>query len=184
MISNLIFDRKTRLKVTVSTVVVIRHIDTNLCLVFSIPVNLVPCFGDSRRSGVFPQFSVPDTPKDKFWDNFFDTDLGPYDRPFETLQDPHVFQTDYGMSPTGGSQLPPTVSESTFVLGGTTLRTYTERSLTVTSFTSILLSQCMISIIRHGYGHHNKVSPPVPEDVGVFSVFDHWSIIYKPIGRI
>ena len=48
------------------------------------------------------QFSVSDTLEDKFWDSCFDVDLGPYVRPFETLQETHDFQTVYGMPPAGG----------------------------------------------------------------------------------
>ena len=43
------------------------------------------------------QFTIPGLPEDKFWDNYFDDALGPYARPFETLQEEYDFQTTYGM---------------------------------------------------------------------------------------
>ena len=48
------------------------------------------------------QFAVTDTLEDKFWDDCFDSALGPHARPFETLQEALDFQTVYGMSPSGG----------------------------------------------------------------------------------
>ena len=46
------------------------------------------------------------SPEDKFWDNYFDVTLGPYPRPFETLQETHDFQTEYGRPPGGGKTGP------------------------------------------------------------------------------
>ena len=43
------------------------------------------------------QFAIPGLSEDKFWDTYFETDLE--DRPFETLQEEHEFQTTYGMLP-------------------------------------------------------------------------------------
>jgi hypothetical protein len=43
------------------------------------------------------QFAIPDSPEDTFWDSYFDTALGPYARPFETLLEEHDFQTVYGI---------------------------------------------------------------------------------------
>jgi hypothetical protein len=39
------------------------------------------------------QLTIPGSLEDKFWDSFFDTVQGPYDRLFETLQEVHDFQT-------------------------------------------------------------------------------------------
>ena len=47
------------------------------------------------------QFTIPVSPEDKFWDTYFDEALGPYTRPFETLQEAYDFQTVYGKSPGG-----------------------------------------------------------------------------------
>ncbi len=52
------------------------------------------------------QFTIPVSSEDKFWDIYFDVALGPYDRPFETLQEAHDFQTAYGMTPGGGKTGP------------------------------------------------------------------------------
>ena len=52
------------------------------------------------------QFAIPVSPEDKFWDNYFDVDLGPHGRPFETLQKVHDFQTEYGMPPGDGKAGP------------------------------------------------------------------------------
>jgi hypothetical protein len=58
------------------------------------------------RSGILvmtlSQFTIPGSLEDKFWDSFFDVVLGPYDRPFETLQEVHDFQTVCGMTTGGG----------------------------------------------------------------------------------
>jgi hypothetical protein len=48
------------------------------------------------------QLAIPVSPEDKFWDSYFDVVLGPYDRPFATLQEAHDFQTAYGMHPGSG----------------------------------------------------------------------------------
>ncbi len=53
------------------------------------------------------QFAIRGSTEDKFRDSFFDEVLGPYTRPFETLQEKeYVFQTVYGMSPAGGKSGP------------------------------------------------------------------------------
>ena len=52
------------------------------------------------------QFAIPVSPEDKFWDSYFDAALGPYARPFASLQEAHDFQTAYGMPPGSGKAGP------------------------------------------------------------------------------
>jgi hypothetical protein len=52
------------------------------------------------------QFASPVREDDKFWDRFFDSVLGSYGRPHQSLLDLHDFQTAYGMDP-GGVQRGP-----------------------------------------------------------------------------
>ncbi len=65
----------------------------------------VPRWSDREGTCFFltvSQFVILGSPEDKFWDSYFDTSLGPYARPSETLQETHDFQTSYGMTPRGG----------------------------------------------------------------------------------
>ena len=60
------------------------------------------CFGQLHSFG---QFVSPWTQEghDNFWNSVFDAALGPYGRPFESLQDLQDMHTAYGWSVTGGN---------------------------------------------------------------------------------
>ena len=46
------------------------------------------------------------SPEDKFRDRYFDAALGPYDRPFKSLQETYDFQKTYGIPPGDGKTGP------------------------------------------------------------------------------